>query len=219
MDVKEKKSGQYSLIAWGISEAIRQKRLRSNKSLEVVAKRCEIDPAHLSKIEKHLTNVGLDTLIRIFDFLDLDIGAYLAQPREAVKVVKLPNESDCVPVFERPPERLQIVEDPVESKFPSHSIHPQLWRFTKSSQPLSGPVTSKWASAWIMLAGRAVIELGNSADQRKNSSDDWKGKPEILEPESVLHLRGGGASLEQILPLEDCVMLQVVYDPEKCLCR
>jgi transcriptional regulator with XRE-family HTH domain len=209
VDVKKKKSGQYSLIAWGISEAIRQKRLRSNKSLEVVAKRCEIDPAHLSKIEKHLTNVGLDTLIRIFDFLDLDIAAYLAQPRQIVDVVKLASEVGCFPIFNEPPERIRIVEDPVESTFPNHSIHPQLWLLEPGAPVPPCQIKSQWSSAWIMISGRAVVQL---------SAKDWNGKSEILEPESVLHLRGGGPSLERIEPLEKCVLLQVVFDPEQCRC-
>ncbi|MGB7210695.1 MAG: helix-turn-helix transcriptional regulator [Pyrinomonadaceae bacterium] len=211
-DSIKNKPGHYALIAWGISEEIRLKRQRANKSVADVAERCEIDAAHLSKIEKGQTNVSLETLIKILQFLDIDIARMVEPPSEAASTVELSQDFEGhKPLFTKPPPRSPIAVDPVPARFEDHFIHPQLWRLGKNSAVFKEPIKSMWPSTWIMISGRAVVDL-------TGPSSDWKGASEVLDKESVLHLRGNGPSITNILPLEDSVMLQIIFDPEKCFC-
>lgn len=233
IDYVKNKPGQYALIAWGISEEIRYKRQRSNKSVAEVAERCDIDPAHLSKIEKGQTNVSLETLFKVFQFLDIDIAQLIAPPREAQSIVSLVRESKeaKMPLFKKPAPRFQLAVDPISPKFVDHYIHPQVWRLSRNSAPLSEPIKSEWASTWIMISGRAVFDLEAPENDLEAENKPllrwkeesellsrWKGASEVLDKESVLHLRGGGPIIKNILPLEDSVMLQIIFDPLECFC-
>lgn len=204
--------GGYALIAWGIADEIRQKRLRIAKSIADVASACKIDAGHLSKIEKGQTNVSFDTLLRINKFLDLDVERLLAPPMEAECVATVDAEVGTnKPLFPEPTPRFHLAEEPVRPKFLDHYVHPCVWRFDRNMARFEEPLKYEYSSTWIMISGCAVFEIGSSGKR-------WKGANEILNEESVLHLRGRDAQVNGIQPLEECVMLQVVFDPECCRC-
>lgn len=208
---------QYSLIGWGISEAIRQKRLRANLPVDTVAKRLKIDPGHLSKIEKGHTNVSLETLVGIFDILDIDLSKHLAPPSFAIENAPFPTvRSDgWAPVFDRPAPNLELIKDRVEPVFTDHFIHPQFLSVCDGQAVEFADTESIWPSAWITISGQAIVEFHEKSDRHGKK---WNGNDVFLQPEGVLHLRAKGATIKKITPVNDCELIQILYDPMVCHC-
>lgn len=65
--------------------ALNLRRIRHEKKLsqEILAYDCGIDRAHLSKIERAVTYVGLEIIEKLADVLDIDPAEFFRQPRGA----------------------------------------------------------------------------------------------------------------------------------------
>jgi transcriptional regulator with XRE-family HTH domain len=218
-EVTEKKKfipGRYPLLAWGIAETIRLKRQRSNRSVSEVAKTCGINAAHLSRIENASTNASLKTLIKLFRELDIDVANVMTLDAEPANVVQLPGieegNASPKPLFSRPSVPISLSKDPIPRRFIDHFIHLQCWHFRAHRDPYEFDArASEWPSTWIVIKGRALIDIDSTVG-------DWGGLPEILEEESVLHVREKGPYVRRIHALEDTQMLQIIFDPKDCHC-
>lgn len=211
-DLEKNSPGQYALLAWGISESIRLKRLRSNLRIAQVAKDCDIDAAHLSKIESGSTNVSLETLMKLCRLLDIDVGQLVAPPSQPAYLSTLSSKTANQinsPLFETPSPLSKLANDPIERSWKDHFIHPQSWRFDRTAHEFESDMGSTKPSTWIVISGRAVVDM-------EDRTSGWKAS-EVLDSESVIHLRQARI-IKKILPLESTVMLQIVFDPEKCWC-
>lgn len=62
--------------------ALNLRRIRHEKKLsqEVLAYDCEIDRAHLSKVERAITYVGLEIIEKLATVLDVDAAEFFKQP-------------------------------------------------------------------------------------------------------------------------------------------
>ncbi len=214
VDLEKQLPGHYALLAWGISEEIRLKRLRTNRTIAEVADACAIDAAHLSRIEKGITNVNLETIVKLFRELDINVAKLVALPTEVMCLTENlqwrdVNGIESKPVFTEPKARINLVKDPIPPRVIDHFIHPQIWQFPASTTPHSfSKASNEWTTTWVMIEGRALADL--EFDGRKASA--------VLDEENVLHLRGKGAKITQLLALVDSLMLQIVFDPYECHC-
>jgi transcriptional regulator with XRE-family HTH domain len=214
-DLQKNLPGHYLLLAWGISEHIRLKRLRTNRTIAEVAAACEIDSAHLSRIEKGSTNVNLETLIKLFRELDINVARVAAAPSEAKRLgIDLQWQGGGrgrarTPVFEEPEPRIELVFDPIPRRLTDHFIHPQLWQFPANSPQSLATEANKWPTTWVIIQGRVLIDI--ELNDRKVS--------EVLDKDSVLHIRENGAKINNLVALEDSLVLQILFDPERCFCE
>lgn len=204
-----KKAGQFALIAWGLSEKIRQQRFRSNLRIAQVAAHCGIDPSHLSRIENADTNVSLETLLRIGRFLRIDLDKLMAPTPWGYEVASLslqgPKESWGYGGLLPEPPVLQ------NSYQPSHFVHPVYWEVSAGEQIDKDKLKLKGAnydhpSSWIVLSGRVIMDVRKGKDSIA----------ELVEKESVLHLREDHP--KKLHALEDSRLLQIVYSGE-CFCK
>lgn len=212
-DLEKQLPGHYALLAWGISEEVRLKRLRTNRTIAEVADACEIDGAHLSRIEKGSTNVNLETLEKLFRELDINVAKLVALPTEAhFKGEKIQwrkgNGVVSKPLFKKPKDRIHLVKDPVPPRVTDHFIHPKIWQFPAKKTHSFAKASNELTTTWVMIEGRALVDL--EFDGRKASA--------VLDEENVLHLRGKGAKITQFDSLVDSLMLQIVFDPYECHC-
>jgi transcriptional regulator with XRE-family HTH domain len=206
--------GHYPLLAWGISEEIRLKRLRTNRTIADVAAACEIDSAHLSRIEKGLTNVNLETLVRLFQELDINVARVAAPPREAKRLgIDLQWHDGLgpgpTPVFEEPEPRIELVFDPIPRRLMDHFIHPQLWQFPANSPQSLANEPNQWPTTWVIIQGRVLVDI--EFGDRKVT--------EVLDKDGVLHVRENGAKINNVVALEDSLVLQILFDHEHCVCQ
>jgi transcriptional regulator with XRE-family HTH domain len=214
VDLERQLPGHYALLAWGISEEIRLKRLRTNRTLAEVADACEIDAAHLSRIEKGITNVNLETLIKLFRELDINVAKLVALPTEAMCLnenlqMEDDNRIKPKPIFKEPKARISLVKDPITPRFKDHFVHPQIWQFPAKTTHTFTEAPNEWTTTWVMIQGRALFDLNL----------DGRNVSEVLDEGNVLHLRQNGAKITEILALADSMMLQIVFDPLNCHCR
>jgi len=190
-------SERYALIAWGISENIRNGRLGAGLSIRQLAAACEIDPAHLSRIENGsaASNVSLEILLRIARCLGLEIQQLLSveffDDRNPFKVDSVSPEARSEEV-----RSLLCVRQP-------HSLHLQSWhvperKIIRFDENRSDAGTQR---SWIVLNGEGIFELADpSAGVVK----------ELVDHDSVIHVRND-ASLNAIHALQNLDLLKVTY--------
>ena len=212
---------RYALVAWGLSESIRLRRLSANLSLAYVAKACSVDRSLLSRIENESTsqkpekesgstvNVSLATLFRIADFLHIDVLGHIRGSQWSHRISReLSRENgDARPWFERP-----ILCDDAAA---THLLHLRYWDVLPGSSPPIAPKSD--ASSWIVLSGRAVfdIKVPENGLEENSSVPESAARPpvpEIVDAGSVLHFKARPTLSLQVL--EPTRILQVEYSHE-----
>jgi len=112
---------------------VRQRREARGISLREFARRCEISPAHLSKIERALSSPSLDTLARIVQRLDLHQANLfgrgegerpVTQVVRADDAVRLPAESGDLRVAAQTPGATVVLGHGGPDSFPPPTTSP-----------------------------------------------------------------------------------------------
>lgn len=189
---------RYALVAWGLAEAIRIRRLSADLSLADVATACGIDRSLLSRIENEAAlqkpgerkgppvNVSLTTLFHIADFLHIDVLRQIRNSQWHYRVDDRLNRKigDTNPIIER-----SILCDDV---FGAHLLHVCYWDVLPGSRWPISPKSN--ASSWIVLSGRAVFDIqvpntGLEDGVRGSASSVLSSTPEIVDAGSVLHFK------------------------------
>ncbi len=192
-------SERYALVAWGISEHIRNARLGAGLSIRQLAAACEIDPAQLSRIENGSAapNVSLEALLRIARCLGLEVQQLLSaefiDKRNPFKVETLDRAGSSADG-----KALLCIDQP-------HFIHLHSWSLTQGQIICFNGNSSdiEVQSSWIVLDGEAIFEL---ADPITGANK------ELVDHDSVIHIRND-AKLEAIHALQNLELLQVTYSP------
>jgi transcriptional regulator with XRE-family HTH domain len=160
---------QYALVAWGIAEAIRIHRERAELSVNQLAQLCRVDAGQLSRIERvhGSANVSLEALLRVASHLRLPLSQLLDQ---ATWLWKLANLPDAVEKSPRPRPIFGRVETQPHRLHTAFLRIPDRSRYVPDAREIAGDAVS-----WIVLKGRAIIEMDTS--------------PEIVDEGDVIHFR------------------------------
>lgn len=167
-----RKPGAYAMIAWGISELIRDARQKTGLTTTDLARSIGIDPSSMSRLEEAKANVSIEMLSRVCRALRIGMaermesGSWIFE-RERVDPKRTGNQ--------------HVMSSP---KGP-HFLHPSLLHlgegerravsFEKGTDP-------ERISSWIVLTGRLLVELQNGIGA----------KSIILDAGNVLHFREHG---------------------------
>jgi transcriptional regulator with XRE-family HTH domain len=185
----------YALVAWGIAERIRVHRRRANLPIAKVAEFCEIDPGHLSRIEANKANVSLNSLVRIAQFLGIDLARLLEPPRWSHNITQLPSERrENVAIPLRPPPHAE-----------PHFLHAIAYSILPS-QPIEFDPDACGFASWIVLDGEVIFEM----------ADTPGGTRELLAQENVIHFRRRQPS--RLRALEPSQVLHIRYSHD-CICE
>jgi transcriptional regulator with XRE-family HTH domain len=165
------KSGTYAMIAWGISQMIREARLKAGLTPTDLARQACVDPSSISRLEEARANVSVELLSKVCNILRIGM-------------------SQCVEsgswVFERNSiETQQLNNEIVRVPAGHHYLHSTIVRLAKNEQklvPTGSSVEPEPLSSWIILSGRLLLEL----PQVMNA------KSIVLETGNVLHFRKNG---------------------------
>ena len=190
-------SERYALIAWGISENIRNGRLGAGLTIRQLAAACEIDPAQLSRIENGsaASNVSLEVLLRIARCLGLEI-------QQLLSAEFIDNDNPYkIDTFDQ--TATSGKENPILCIPQSHFLHLYHWKVPEGETAhLETDRRGTGAQrSWIVLHGEAIFEL---ADPIAGTTK------ELVDRDSVIHIRND-ASLEAIHALQELELLQVTY--------
>jgi len=192
-------SERYALIAWGISENIRNGRLGAGLTIRQLAAACEIDPAQLSRIENGsaASNVSLEVLLRIARCLGLEIQQLLSA--EFIDHHN-PYKVEALDQAGSPGKGSPLLCIPQQ-----HFIHLHHWKVSEGETArLEKDRRGAGAQrSWIVLNGEAIFEI---ADPIAGTTK------ELVDRDSVMHIRND-ASLEAIHALQELELLQVSYSP------
>ena len=190
-----RKPGAYAMIAWGISELIRDARQKTGLTTTDLARQIGIDPSSMSRLEEAKANVSIDMLGRVCRALRIGMTERM--------------ESGSW-IYERQSIDEAVTEESGAKHFPraAHFLHPKALRLSKGQHAKKTTGRGNEAgqlSSWIVLAGRLLVELPQSMGT----------KSVILDTGNVLHFREHGElALEA---LQDSTLLQVVYS-QNCEC-
>lgn len=194
--------GRYALTAWGLAEHIRCYRERANLDLTQLADACGIDTSHLSRIEKGITNVSLDVLMRIARCLGLNLEDLVCPSKLPWEIAKIPTSSR-----KREAEPSEIWKNWLQYK---HLLHATHWRMPSKSK-IEGSklkIPKSAHSSWILLTGEVKFKYTAEATST----------PQVLESSGVLHLRREATESFALEALEESQLLHITYSTE-CMCN
>ena len=192
-----RKPGAYAMIAWGISELIRDTRQKTGLTTTDLANQIGIDPSSLSRLEEAKANVSIEMLSKVCRVLRIgmtermDSGSWIYQ-REQIETRKaIAAESMLGP----PPG--------------PHTLHAYLSRLAEGEQ--RGIQTGygddpRQISSWILLKGRALVDLPAAMGA----------KSLIVDEGNVIHFREHGPV--QVKALQSATIVHVVHS-RVCGCR
>ena len=193
--------GTYAMIAWGISESIREARQRTGRTTTDLANQIGIDPSSLWRIEEARTNVSIEMLARIARSLRIGLADSLASGSWT-------HERG---VFA---SSLKALAEPVLGQpLGTHRLHPYLLQMPagEESKVLSlreggGRLDALEVSSWIVLKGRVLLEL----------PPELGSKAAIVDAGNVLHFREPG--MISVRALQESTIIQIEYS-HTCGCR
>jgi transcriptional regulator with XRE-family HTH domain len=192
-----RKPGAYAMIAWGISELIRDTRQKTGLTTTDLANQIGIDPSSLSRLEEAKANVSIEMLSRVCRALRIgmtermDSGSWIYH-REPINT------------------RNTITAEPMLSAPPGpHTLHAYLSRIAEGDQ--RGLQTSvgddpNQISSWILLKGRVLLDL----------PQEMGGKSLIVDAGNVIHFREHGTV--QLRAMQDATIVHIVHS-RVCACR
>jgi transcriptional regulator with XRE-family HTH domain len=192
-----RKPGAYAMIAWGISELIRDSRQKTGLTTTDLANQIGIDPSSLSRLQEAKANVSIEMLSRVCGALRtgmaerMDSGSWIAE-RETF---------DARKSVQAEPMLLAPVGP--------HTMHSYLSRLPEGEQhPLQTGRGDDPAqiSSWILLKGRILLDLPAGMG----------GKSLIADTGNVIHFVST-APLE-LKALQPSTIVQVVHS-RICECR
>ena len=182
------KPGRYALVAWGIAERVRFARVRANLSIAQLAKACGIDSSLLSRLETANTNISLDALIRVAQFLHLDLAQCIGSDSWASEKESLIKKGSGLVGL--------------GNSTKNWVLRPGVWHLTANrridADELQKAYPQGVMSSWIVLSGRIVVDLPD-------------GDSDILNSGCVLHLRESVP--QQIQALAETRLLVVYCSP------
>ena len=186
--------GRYALIAWGISDRLRQARIWAGLNLDVVSYCCDVTKPTLSRIERGETNPSVDVLSRLAEFYCLDLAALIA-PEEWTVRRKVLSE-------QRSPVALTFDEEG-----DSDTIRFTFWRLEEVGRAVPvgrspNGLSVATPSTWIVLCGRVRFGLDEAV---------FDTPEEALRAGDVLHVRHSFP--KSIEPTEESTVLQFYSAP------
>lgn len=207
--VDQENPARYALIAWGLAEAIRQRRQASRLQITDVARVCGIDRSHLSRIERGETNVALSTLYRLAKLLHIDLIEQVRQSlwtHFSTKAMARDRED---------PAAVCVRRILCPQGLPHHMLHATVWDLLPATEICID--TRAPFSSWIVLEGSARAEWdshGASASFDPIDAPQASARAvEMLDLGSVLHLRVRDRL--SLLTTERARLLQIEY-LQKC---
>jgi transcriptional regulator with XRE-family HTH domain len=192
-----KKAGVYALVAWGISEFIRDARQRTGRTTTELANQIGIDPSSLSRLEEAKANVSIDLLAKVCRCLRIGMA-------ERIESGNWTHERETIE-FSRSGQVDPILPKPTGT----HALHPYILRLAKGEMSTISTSRGKdpnQISSWIVVKGRILLEL----------PPEWGGKTAIIDAGNVIHFREQG--ILGIHPLLDSTIVQIVHS-HACECK
>jgi ribosome-binding protein aMBF1 (putative translation factor) len=186
-----RKPGAYAMIAWGISELIRDSRLKAGLTPTDLARQIGIDPSSISRLEEAKANVSIEMLAKV-------CGALRIGMAECMESGSWIYERDHLDAKQWDDGR--IVHPPRGSHFLHFSVL-HLAKGEHRSVPTGLGLESSPFTSWIVLSGRLMADLPETMGN----------KSLILDASNVLHFRKYGDVALQAL--QDSTIVQVVYSP------
>ena len=187
-----RKPGAYAMIAWGISELIRDARQKTGLTTTDLAHQIGIDPSSMSRLEEAKANVSIEMLgkvcraLRIGMTERMESGSWIYERQsldDAILAGTRPQAHSCA----------------------AHFLHPRVVRLAKGGHAKRttghGSEAGQLAS-WIVLSGRLLVELPESMGT----------KSMILDAGNVLHFREHGEL--RLEALQDSMLLLGGLFPE-----
>jgi transcriptional regulator with XRE-family HTH domain len=184
-----RKPGAYAMIAWGISELIRDTRQKTGLTTTDFANQIGIDPSSLSRLEGAKANVSIDLLAKVCRTLRIgmeermDSGSWIYQ-REKLGA-KRSTQAESI---------LRVPPGP-------HTLHPYMCHLKEREQrtvPIGWRDDPTQITSWILLKGKVLLELPPAMG----------GKSLIVDNGNVMHFREQGNV--QINALQDSTIVQIV---------
>jgi transcriptional regulator with XRE-family HTH domain len=187
---------RYGLIAWGVAQAIQRHREHAHMRVTELAKACEIDASHLSRVESMTANVSLDTLSRIASVLHVKLTDLILPPtwREPwlVDTKTAPRDAEWEwPLCPEDDHSLHVTRRQISRDAPIGKSGPGGLRFGSDPAPLS---------TWIVLKGAVIFEIETAERMLA----------ELLQEHSVIHFLRGHAptKLSAHTPTAEVLWLQ-----------
>jgi transcriptional regulator with XRE-family HTH domain len=191
-----RKPGAYAMIAWGISELIRDTRQRTGLTTTDLARQVGIDPSSLSRLEEAKANVSIEMLGRVCRALRIGMAERMKSGSWIYDREQLDSRQS------------KSSDLPLTAPNGPHFLHPHIFRFRngESRRVFSGRgQDTSQISSWIVLEGRLLLELGPKLG----------GKSVIAESGNVLHFREHGEVAVQAL--QNSNVIQIVHS-QLCEC-
>lgn len=191
--------GAYAMIAWGISDAIRSARQKSSLTVSQLAKVIGVDASSLSRLEDAKANVSIELLSKVCRALRIGIGERIGSgtwthDQGVLEKMKSARSTPVLPGSRSP-----------------HDLHPYFLRIAPGAgrSIFSGREgDTKQMSSWILLRGRALVELPASMGKRSI----------LLDAGNVLHFREHAPI--QVKALQEVSFLQIFHSQQcQCLSR
>lgn len=188
------KPGIYALIAWHIAEKISLHRKRAGFTATELAKRCGLDPGHVTRIENAETNPSLDALTRMCKELGVAIHDLVAPVRAKMETAAIPKVARSV------------FHGPLSTSALPHRIHTRYWNIPNNQTSLLQTELEGTVASWIVLEGRVILDL--VFDKREVS--------ELLNAGSVIHFRPGVTM--NVQAVSDSQLIEIQCTNGDCFC-
>lgn len=192
-----KRPGAYAMIAWGISELIRDTRQKTGLTTTDLANQIGIDPSSLSRLEEAKANVSIEMLARVCRALRIGTNERM-------------DSGSWIYESEQINTRKSVEQEPLLGPPPGpHTLHSYLSRIQEGEQ--RGRQTgfgddASQMSSWILLKGRVLLDVPAAMG----------GKSLIVDSGNVIHFREHGTV--QVKALQDSTIIQIVHS-RMCGCR
>jgi transcriptional regulator with XRE-family HTH domain len=186
-----RKPGAYAMIAWGISELIRDARLKAGLTPTDLARQIGIDPSSISRLEEAKANVSIEMLARVCSALRIGMAECMESggwiyDREEMRPATL----DHQPITQLSDGKQCLhLSSFFIAKGETRNV--SLCEFAETS-PLS---------SWIVLGGRMLVDL----------PEVMGGKSMILDTSNVMHFKRCGQI--GLHALKDSTIVQIKYSP------
>jgi transcriptional regulator with XRE-family HTH domain len=171
--------GIYALVAWGISEQIREARLKAGLTPSDLAIQAGVDPSSISRLEDAKANISLEMLHRVCDVLRIGISHSMESGNWVCE------RNDIVPSRQETHTTVHVPRS-------SHFLHPFVLTLAKGERriaPGGAMIEPGGLASWIVLNGRLLAELPESMGA----------KSMVLDAGNVLHFRRPGEILIRAL--------------------
>jgi hypothetical protein len=193
-ELAQKKRGQLLLIESGLLEKLRVRRLRSELSVQEVARLCRLNKYYVARLERlELENVPVDNVYEIAKQIDVDLMDLLSPFNWAWKRYLIKDRVD---------QRLPLARPKALGR---HYLHAALLHVSAGQQlSLETSGTREDIASWVVLRGQ-MIPLITGVDN-----------PPLVKSGHVLHARNGLRFDVQAL-LGDVDLLEIKYSAD-CTC-